>query len=143
MGVGGLPPALGPYWIPELLFPHLSHSQASGGNAGPPTSEWGCCWQLPRLLPSHPNLPADSSSAGLPGLPVPIDSTLARPSQTHQLITLASLASAALVRPPSCHCNAPGLSWTPLSSLPCLGLTFDVCSPFELTSAPHWSNSSA
>lgn len=69
-------------------------------------------WQLPCLLPSHPNYPADSFPAGLPGLPIPIDSTLAGHSQTQQLTTwsagLSSSPEASLLLPLRC----PALSWT-------------------------------
>lgn len=87
-----------------------------GSSAGPPASGCGPHWQLPCLPPSHPNPPADSSSARLPGL-VPVDSTPARPSRTHQLTASArwpqQLSTAALLL----SLQRPSTILTPLCSL--------------------------
>ena len=91
----------------------------------------------PFLFPSHPSRPADSSLAGLPHLPVPSDSALARPSQTHQFITEAcwpQQLSRALPPPVTpMPQRSPGLLFVLCL---CLCLNFDTCFPFVLTPCP-------
>ena len=91
--------------------------------------------QLSGPLSSHPNRPADSSPAGLPGLPIPIDSALAGPSDS-AVHHLGLLASAALPRPPHSFHHCPPLSWTLFVLCLCLCLNCDTWSPFELTHCP-------
>lgn len=87
----------------------------------------------PCLFPSHPSRPADSSLAGLPHLPVSRDSALARPSQTHQLITVAcwpQQLSGGLPPPVALMPQrSPGLPFV-------LCLNCDTCFPFVLTPCP-------